>query len=196
MMLCLRYSGQNHSALYWGKYNVTHDMFPPSYFFPDYCNGQCALINRHAVLAIDKETRRTAMGDFRIEDIYFTGILREKAKITKIQEFVKTIFAMKGKSGKERSILGQTCNHDSKETKLQPKPFIESEKWLVADTAYDYKLMALFKEKQRILAEQKRNLAMASHRISNVNVRKNSKDSIYARNHLKKPLPQKPKVKK
>ena len=37
--------------MYWGKYNVTQSMFPPLHFYPDYCNGQCALLNRPAVEA-------------------------------------------------------------------------------------------------------------------------------------------------
>ena len=110
MLLCLRFAGQNHSALYWGKYNVTHEMYPPSYYYPDYCNGQCALINRPAIEAIGQETRRTELGDFRIEDIYFTGILREKAKVTKIQEFVKTVFNMRSKAGRQRAVVGMYTN--------------------------------------------------------------------------------------
>jgi len=82
-------------------------MYPPGYYYPDYCNGQCALLNRPALAAIDRETRRTDMADFRIEDIFFTGILREKAKVTNIQEFVKTVFPMKSKSGKQRMVVGK-----------------------------------------------------------------------------------------
>ena len=49
MLLCLRKAGKDHTAMYWGKYNVTQSMFPPLHFYPSYCNGQCALLNRQAV---------------------------------------------------------------------------------------------------------------------------------------------------
>ena len=153
MLLCLRSTGQNRSASYWGKYNVTYDMFPPSYYYPHYCNGQCALINRQALMAIHKETLRTAMGDFRIEDIYFTGILREKANITNIQEFISTVFTLEGKFGNPRQVTGSTCMHDTKENKFPSRPFIKEEKWIVPEHSYDYKLTTL-KETKIMMAEK------------------------------------------
>lgn len=92
MLMCLRNSGKNHSAKYWGKYNVTKEMFPPSFKYPDYCNGQCAVINRKALLAIEQQIQQTDINSFRIEDIYFTGILRQKAKIDQIEDFIQVMF--------------------------------------------------------------------------------------------------------
>ena len=105
MLMCLRHTGKNHSALYWGKYNVTKgtlgqqeiylwkfvEMFPPSYKYPDYCNGQCAVMNRKALLRIEQQSSMTALDDFRIEDIFFTGILRQKAGVTRVEDFISVI---------------------------------------------------------------------------------------------------------
>ena len=45
------------------------------------------------------------MGDFRIEDIYFTGILRQKAGIKKINEYRKTFIWL------DRKFKGKTTKH-------------------------------------------------------------------------------------
>lgn len=78
------------SAIYWGKYNVTREMYPPLHRYPRYCNGQCAMMNQKALAAIANETRKTSMHGFRIEDIFYTGVLREKANIPSIIEFDRT----------------------------------------------------------------------------------------------------------
>ena len=48
-VICLRLAGADHGALYYGKYNVTQEMYPPFYRYPRYCNGQCSLLNRKAL---------------------------------------------------------------------------------------------------------------------------------------------------
>ena len=84
-LVCFRISGKNHTAVGWGKYNLTSTMYDHRYAIPDYCNGQATLFNRKAIELISKESLRTRLDQFRIEDIYFTGILRKKANITKIR---------------------------------------------------------------------------------------------------------------
>ena len=43
-----------------------------------------------AVRLIHEQSLRTKLDSFRIEDIYFTGILRAKANITKMSNFLRT----------------------------------------------------------------------------------------------------------
>ena len=78
------------SAIYWGKYNVTRDMYPPLHRYPQYCNGQCTMMNQKALDQIANQTRNTALNNFRIEDLFYTGILREKAKISNLVDFDRT----------------------------------------------------------------------------------------------------------
>ena len=99
MLMCLRHTGRNHGAIYWGKYNVTYEMFPPKYKYPDYCNGQCAVMNRKSLEAIGEEVGKTYLGDFRIEDIFFTGILREKDGVKNLQDFTRTVSELTSSSG-------------------------------------------------------------------------------------------------
>ena len=106
-MMCFRFAGKDHGPLYWGKYNLTHEMYPPQNFVPDYCNGQCAMLNRLALEKIESEIQVTQMNDFRIEDIYFTGILRQKAGIPSPQEFAKKVIWTKAHSGRPMTATGR-----------------------------------------------------------------------------------------
>ena len=44
-IICLRTTGRNHSAIGWGKYNLTNSMYDHKYMIPDYCNGQVRVQN-------------------------------------------------------------------------------------------------------------------------------------------------------
>ncbi|CBY11121.1 unnamed protein product [Oikopleura dioica] len=96
-------------------------MFPPAYKYPDYCNGQCAVMNRKSLEAIGAEVGKTYLGDFRIEDIFFTGILREKAGVKNLQDFTRTISELTSSSGITKSVKTKTCMHYSKEMIMTPK---------------------------------------------------------------------------
>ncbi|CAG5081712.1 Oidioi.mRNA.OKI2018_I69.PAR.g9944.t1.cds [Oikopleura dioica] len=129
MIMCLRHTGRNHGAIYWGKYNVTYEMFPPKYKYPDYCNGQCAVMNRKSLEAIGEQVGKTYLGDFRIEDIYFTGILREKAGVNNLQDFTRTISEFTSTSGYQKSVKTKTCMHYSKEMIMTPKAHLINDRF-------------------------------------------------------------------
>ena len=76
-------------------------------------------MNREALLKISAETRRTSLNNMRIEDVFFTGILREKAKVSRLVDFDKTPVSLNENFGKLRG--GATCFHDSKENSLNPR---------------------------------------------------------------------------
>ena len=72
-------------------------------------------MNREALLKISAETRRTSLNNMRIEDVFFTGILRQKAGISRLVDFDKTPVKV------DRLRGGATCFHDSKENSLYPR---------------------------------------------------------------------------
>ena len=78
-------------APYVGKYYLWNDLWPINYEVPQYCNGQCALMNANAAEKIYTEARRTARHQFRLEDFFYVGILRTKANITDIKATVYNI---------------------------------------------------------------------------------------------------------
>ena len=71
-------------APYFGKYYLWTDLWPVNYVVPEYCNGQCALLNNQAATKIFNEAKRTARHGFRLEDFFYVGILRQRANITDI----------------------------------------------------------------------------------------------------------------
>ena len=111
-IVCLRPSPSiYHPVKYTGKYAKTIAMYPPS-LMPPSCNGQATWLNRDgksflqynqnqlllpktnqflALLRIQLESERTDMDGFRIEDEFFTGILREKAQIKNVTSMDKVV---------------------------------------------------------------------------------------------------------
>ena len=96
-IICLR--GQPihlEHAPYFGKYYIWHDQWPVVYDIPPYCNGQCmaASAKRSVDLystqkseldfsarAIYRAAAHTDRHDLRIEDMYYVGIMRRKARL-------------------------------------------------------------------------------------------------------------------
>lgn len=72
------------AAPYSGKYFLFPEMWPVEYTPPKYCNGQCSIWSAAAVERIFKQALRTDRHEFRLEDFYFGGILRQKAGVEDI----------------------------------------------------------------------------------------------------------------
>ena len=53
--------------------------WPNVYKLPSYCNGQCMATTKKIADSIYKTASITDRHEFRIEDIYYTGIIRKKA---------------------------------------------------------------------------------------------------------------------
>ena len=53
--------------------------WPNVYKLPSYCNGQCMATTKKIADSIYKTASITDRHEFRIEDIYYTGIMRKKA---------------------------------------------------------------------------------------------------------------------
>ncbi|CAG5094676.1 Oidioi.mRNA.OKI2018_I69.XSR.g13768.t1.cds [Oikopleura dioica] len=73
------------AAPYTGKYFLFPEMWPVDYKPPKYCNGQCSLWSKTAVTRVFKEALRTDRREFRLEDFFFSGILREKARVHNVK---------------------------------------------------------------------------------------------------------------
>ena len=67
-------------------------LLPPNYRIVPYCNGPCVFMSAQALDSLYQTARRTDRQGFRIEDMYFNGIVRMKAGID-----IKTTKATKGK---------------------------------------------------------------------------------------------------
>ena len=59
-----------------GKWGVGYESWPGDFYLP-YCEGACYMLRRDALNQIFKSSGETNM-DFPIDDIFFTGIIREK----------------------------------------------------------------------------------------------------------------------
>ena len=115
-MIAIRTTGWNHGAKYDGKYNLTMADYPPLMRIPDYCNGQGAVLNRKALEKIHAVSKITEMGGFRIEDMYYTGILRLKAGIPSPERVLYYDLASEPvHRGKMMHHMMKTANHNSKE---------------------------------------------------------------------------------
>ena len=68
-------------------------------------------MNRKSLFLINDQIRKTKLNNFRIEDILFTGILREKAGITNVQTFLKTVFAFHKFPSSDELLQGKETNH-------------------------------------------------------------------------------------
>lgn len=66
---------------YFRKHYAPIDLLPPNYKIVPYCNGSCVLLTSSAVEKLYNASLYTDRQGFRIEDMYFNGIIRFKAGI-------------------------------------------------------------------------------------------------------------------
>ena len=69
------------AAHYTSKWFYWLDEIDPSYEIPQYCNGNCNAMTGKAALKIWEQAQKTDRKGFRIEDLYFTGYMRQKAEL-------------------------------------------------------------------------------------------------------------------
>lgn len=62
-------------------YSVSRDEYPLD-AYPTYCGGPCALLSRFDLDKIYEVAKLTNPGNFTMEDIIFTGIMRVKGNLT------------------------------------------------------------------------------------------------------------------
>ncbi|CAG5110240.1 Oidioi.mRNA.OKI2018_I69.chr2.g4659.t1.cds [Oikopleura dioica] len=128
-IFCLRPTGWNHNAKNTEKYNITQSEYPPLIRLPEYCNGQGAILNRKALEKIHQVSKVTEMGSFRIEDIYFTGILRAKAGV-EVPERVVIFDSDKISPRDFKRFL--FANHNSKDALSGTSPVIQDDRLIYA----------------------------------------------------------------
>ena len=51
--------------------------FYQGYYYPDYCLGSCTMMTTKMAEQIYNQALRTDNGDFNMEDIFFSGIVRK-----------------------------------------------------------------------------------------------------------------------
>jgi len=81
-IVCMKgYPIYNYAVSYVGKYYVWADQWPSSHQVPKYCNGQCVGMYSDSARRIYEAAAQTDLNDFRLEDFFFSGILRKKAEL-------------------------------------------------------------------------------------------------------------------
>lgn len=83
---CLTSNLQFHRAHRFGKYKLSTLNWPAGYYIPSFCTGPGVLVSRASVVQIKHEFDRTAIDNFPLEDVLFTGIMRQKAGLTNIRD--------------------------------------------------------------------------------------------------------------
>jgi hypothetical protein len=78
---CFGFLGDNQRPFRWGKYNSTFEQWDTGYWYPRFCSGPCNGMSRQTAEAIYETATKTDSKGFRLEDVLFTGIIREKAKL-------------------------------------------------------------------------------------------------------------------
>ena len=63
------------------QYNVTMEQWDTGHYFPQFCSGPCNGISREAAIKIYETAQKTNTCGFRLEDVLFMGIIREKAHL-------------------------------------------------------------------------------------------------------------------
>ena len=80
-MNCFGFLGQQQRPHRWAKYNVTMEQWETGHYYPQFCSGPCNGISREAALKIYEAAKTTNTCGFRLEDVLFMGIIREKAHL-------------------------------------------------------------------------------------------------------------------
>ena len=55
--------------------------FISGHYFPQFCSGPCNGLSRESAQKIFETAKQTETNGFRLEDVLFLGIIREKAKM-------------------------------------------------------------------------------------------------------------------
>ena len=63
------------------------------HYFPQFCSGPCNGLSRESAQKIFETAKQTETNGFRLEDVLFLGIIREKAKM-EIPHFEKVFIQM------------------------------------------------------------------------------------------------------
>ena len=80
-MNCFGFLGQQQRPHRWSKYNVTMEQWETGHYYPPFCSGPCNGISRQAAMKIYRAAKTTNSCGFRLEDVLFMGIIRQKAEL-------------------------------------------------------------------------------------------------------------------
>jgi hypothetical protein len=89
-LTCLMQAGKlevlRPDSFFAGKYNIDHySVTKEEYaldYYPPFCIGACTLLSRSTVQQIYKTAKVTNPGDFSLDDVLFTGIIRVKSNLS------------------------------------------------------------------------------------------------------------------
>merc|ERR1712110_968109 len=59
----------------------------PMVYFPDFCSGPCTGLTKDSIIKIYEKSKTLKNFNFKLEDVLFTGILRQKAGLPAPADF-------------------------------------------------------------------------------------------------------------
>lgn len=78
---CLAGFNDESRPFRFGKYNLTFTEWETGYWFPSFCAGPCTAMERSTVKSIYDTAMKSQELSFKLEDVFFTGVLRQKANV-------------------------------------------------------------------------------------------------------------------
>jgi len=108
------------------KYNVTFEHWESGHYFPIFCSGPATGETIQTVVKIYEKAKETLNLDLKLEDVLFTGVLRETAGVPPPIDYSKQRVAIQEQSvsGYANSIRKQVYESGKKELRDKVDAFL------------------------------------------------------------------------
>ena len=87
------------------KYNVTFEHWESGHYFPKFCSGPATGETIQTVVKIYEKAKETLNLDLKLEDVLFTGVLRETAGVPPPIDYSKVSLVCKNLAMQDLTII-------------------------------------------------------------------------------------------